>query len=263
MNPLRTVARRALRAAPSQRSFTAFAPRCLATPSDVYSSAKMPRMRPDDEPTGELAVGELHGAKFRVEPLRRVGETDDTKRARLLCTFDPLPLPLHAVNMLTRGKDQSRKRGILESDLVLSTFAAKYLPTMTAAQLTEYDLFLDENDWDIYYWATQHEPSSSTNPSVATSSASAGSATPAELEAASAAAKEQGKEENEQGIVMMRHPAKGEWAQTVGTFKPAYRPVPARWKDSDVLALLRAHVRDKSVDGGDGKGMAFMPALEE
>ena len=39
--------------------------------------------------------------------------------------------------------------------------------------------------------------------------------------------------------------------------------VPARWKDSDVLALLRAHVRDKSVDGGDGKGMAFMPALEE
>jgi hypothetical protein len=26
---------------------------------------------------------------------------------------------------------------------------------MTRAQLEEYDLFLDENDWDLYYWATQ------------------------------------------------------------------------------------------------------------
>lgn len=128
---------------------------------------------------------------------------------------------------------------------------------MTPAQLTEYDLFLDENDWDIYYWATQHEPTSSTNPSVATSSASAGAASAAEVEAATKPG-----EENEQGVVMKRHPAKGEWAQTVGTFKPAYRPVPQRWKDSDVLALLRAHVRDKSVDGGEGTGMAFMPALE-
>lgn len=160
-----------------------------------------------------------------------------------------------------RPTDQSRKRGILESDLVLSTFAAKHLPTMTPAQLTEYDLFLDENDWDIYYWATQHEPNSSTNPSVATSSASAGAATTAEL--ADAAKDAEPGQENEQGIVMKRHPAKGEWAQTVGTFKPAYRPVPQRWRDSDVLRLLRDHVRDKSVDGGDGKGMAFMPALEE
>ncbi|KAJ6779445.1 hypothetical protein PWT90_05424 [Aphanocladium album] len=238
MNPLRAATRRALRAQPSSRTFSAFAPRCMATPSSVYGSASMPRMRPDDDPSGEMQVGELQGAKFRIEPLRRVGETPETKRARLLY--------------------QSRKRGILESDLVLSTFAAKHLPSMTPAQLTEYDLFLDENDWDIYYWATQHEPSSSTNPSVATSSASAGAATPAEVEAAAKPG-----EENEQGVVMMRHPAKGEWAQTVGTFKPAYRPVPARWKDSDVLALLRAHVRDKSVDGGDGKGMAFMPALED
>ncbi len=156
----------------------------------------------------------------------------------------------------SNNKDQSRKRGILESDLVLSTFAAAHLPTMTAAQLTEYDLFLDENDWDIYYWATQHEPSSSTNPSVATSPASAGAATPAEQREAGLA------DDDDAGVVMKRAPGTGEWAQTVGTFKPAYRPVPQRWKDSDVLALLRAHVREKSVDGGDGTGMAFMPALK-
>jgi succinate dehydrogenase flavin-adding protein (antitoxin of CptAB toxin-antitoxin module) len=48
--------------------------------------------------------------------------------------------------------DQSRKRGILESDLLLSTFADVYLREMTVEQLQEYDRFLDENDWDIYYW---------------------------------------------------------------------------------------------------------------
>lgn len=44
----------------------------------------MPRMKEEPEPQ-ELGVGELQGAKFRIEPLRRVGETDDTKRARLIC----------------------------------------------------------------------------------------------------------------------------------------------------------------------------------
>lgn len=41
--------------------------------------------RRNDQPT-ELGVGELEGAKFKIEPLRRVGEDDNTKRARLLCT---------------------------------------------------------------------------------------------------------------------------------------------------------------------------------
>lgn len=35
----------------------------------------------------ELGVGELEGAKFRVEPLRRTGEDTNTTRARLLCWF--------------------------------------------------------------------------------------------------------------------------------------------------------------------------------
>ena len=37
--------------------------------------------------SGELGVGELQGAKFKIEPLRRTGEDDATKRARLVCTF--------------------------------------------------------------------------------------------------------------------------------------------------------------------------------
>lgn len=112
---------------------------------------------------------------------------------------------------------------------------------MSGGLLAQYDALLDENDWDIYYWATQREPSdsyTSTNPSVAASQADA-------------------------DAFIRSEPPKGEWAQTVGNFRPAYRPVPERWRGSEVLGMLRAHVRSKSVDGGEGGGMAFMPALED
>lgn len=41
----------------------------------------------------ELGVGELEGASFRVEPLRRTGEDEATMKARLLCMCPPI-LPL-------------------------------------------------------------------------------------------------------------------------------------------------------------------------
>jgi succinate dehydrogenase assembly factor 2 len=67
-------------------------------------------------------------------PLPREGETIEQKKKRLIYS--------------------SRKRGILESDLLLSTFIKKYLDSLTPVQLAEYDELLNENDWDIYYWAT-------------------------------------------------------------------------------------------------------------
>ncbi|KAF4464408.1 EMI5 [Fusarium albosuccineum] len=180
--------------------------------------------RAEESQSSELGVGELQGAKFKIEPLRRVGEDDATKRARLVY--------------------QSRKRGTLESDLLLSTFASAHLPTLSTKLLDQYDLLLDENDWDIYYWATQKEELSSTNPS------SPESPSTSDIDAKPASDQ------------ITRHPPTGEWAQTVGNFKPAYRPVPARWKDSEILEMLRAHVRSRSVDGGEGGGMGFMPPLE-
>lgn len=36
---------------------------------------------------GEMGVGELEGASFKIEPLRRTGEDADTMRARLTCMF--------------------------------------------------------------------------------------------------------------------------------------------------------------------------------
>ncbi|KAL4811377.1 WD40-repeat-containing domain protein [Aspergillus unguis] len=148
----------------------------------------------------ELGVGEMEGITFKVEPLKRTGEDLSTMRARLLY--------------------QSRKRGILESDLLMSTFADVYLKDMNLEQLQEYDRFLDENDWDIYYWATQDPPSEDATSEVPED-------TPTET--------------------WKRTGAKsGEWTQTVGAFKAAYRPVPSRWAESDVLRLLRQHVRDNT-----------------
>ncbi|RYP75231.1 hypothetical protein DL769_003842 [Monosporascus sp. CRB-8-3] len=303
---LRPVARLALRHTHTPRRNTGI--RALAT-----TSALRVREPPPAPPKGggEVGVGELEGAKFRVEPLRRVGEDDKTMRARL--TY------------------QSRKRGTLESDLLLSTFADAYLPTMTREQMAQYDLFLDENDWDIYYWATQDPPSSGSSDNVATTTTtSSPSATAADVsaaaevatasadvrdssdadygsgaeaalaessageasrstsataatttstggtestgdsgadkeapatsssssadtdaDAASASATEPYREQGEGGSI--------EWAQTVGTFKPAYRPVPARWRDSEVLQLLREHVKKQAAQRG---GMAFMPELK-
>lgn len=43
----------------------------------------------DPVPGHEMGVGELEGAKFRIEPLRRVGEDPETMRARLTCTCGP------------------------------------------------------------------------------------------------------------------------------------------------------------------------------
>jgi hypothetical protein len=139
---------------------------------------------------------------------------------------------------------------------------------MTPSQLQQFDLFLDENDWDIYYWATQEPPSASTE-----------NAEGAGQDVATTTAQVPKYPEKDEWKQPKRP---GEWAQTVGTFKPAYRPVPVRWKSSEILALLRKHVKDRSaggvhevensanvdgqglnqsVRGTGGGGMAFMPPV--
>ena len=58
---------------------------------------------------------------------------------------------------------QSRKRGMLENGLLLSTFAKKYLNDFDDKQLQLYDrlINLPSNDWDIFYWATGAKPTPS------------------------------------------------------------------------------------------------------
>lgn len=70
----------------------------------------------------------------------RIGEPLELRKARLLY--------------------QSRKRGMLENGLLLSTFAAKYLSSMNEDLIKQYDQLINvpSNDWDIYYWATGVRP---------------------------------------------------------------------------------------------------------
>lgn len=96
--------------------------------------------------------------------------------------------------------------------------------------MEQYDLFLDENDWDIYYWTTQRAPDAV--PPV--------SAQAVEVNPGTAA-------------------ADGEWVQTVGRVKEPYRPPPARWSSSEILRLLRAHVEARAVGGERQAGMGRMP----
>ena len=125
---------------------------------------------------------------------------------------------------------------------------------MTFKQMQQYDLFLDENDWDIYYWATQDPEPSEQNPSEQTASSTTTTHP----------------EEDTPTETWMRTGAKsGEWKQTVGAFKAAYRPVPSRWADSEILGLLRQHVRDNSAHGfkaarsrRSGTGLGRMPNVQ-
>lgn len=132
---------------------------------------------------------------------------------------------------------------------------------MTPEQMAQYDRFLDENDWDIYYWATQGEDSQEA--AATTNTPAAG------LQNSEPYLGDQGADGGKQKLEPAS-PAKGEWAQTIGTFRPAFRPVPARWRGSEVLGLLRRHVKDRSAAGVLGnndrdraEGMAFMPPLGE
>lgn len=59
---------------------------------------------------------------------------------------------------LARLQYQCRKRGTLETDLILSTFAVEELRSLSNAELDELDMLLDEPDWDIFYWCTDRKP---------------------------------------------------------------------------------------------------------
>jgi len=136
---------------------------------------------------------------------------------------------------------------------------------MTKSQLGQYDLFLDENDWDIYYWATQQGSTTS----METAEGSIADAGPQDSGYNQPANPGQQKETEAwtQGA-----PRSGEWAQTVGTFKPAFRPVPQRWKNSEILSLLRRHVQQRKAGGTvddvasssqqQGKGLGRMPEVQ-
>ncbi|CAH0397268.1 unnamed protein product [Chilo suppressalis] len=55
---------------------------------------------------------------------------------------------------------QSRKRGMLENDLLLSTFAKKHLDNFNEQQTMMYDRLINSpsNDWDLFHWIVEKSP---------------------------------------------------------------------------------------------------------
>ncbi len=52
---------------------------------------------------------------------------------------------------------RSWHRGTREADLLIGSFADKYVPTMSDEQLEEYIAIIERSDPDIYNWITQRE----------------------------------------------------------------------------------------------------------
>ncbi|KAF8423396.1 TPR repeat protein-like protein [Tirmania nivea] len=200
-------------------------------------------------------------------------------------TFTIPPLPRSDEDLSTlrsRLQYQSRKRGILETDLLLSTFADKYLPEMSREQLLEYDKFLDENDWEIYYWCTQTPPSTSseyaeggvaapttaeipgghnntaashapphTDPTLPTASENTTLTSFITTDAFYPGGAPGEERPNEKVLVSgMDTSGDGEWAQTVGRRKEPYRRPPERWINSEILRMIRRHVEERKAGSG-------------
>lgn len=87
LRALRPAAATFARASAAVRPATSVASRYVIAFSRSASNDSM-----DSQQKRDLDVGELQGATFKIEPLRRVGEDPATMRARLLCTsFPALP----------------------------------------------------------------------------------------------------------------------------------------------------------------------------
>lgn len=109
------------------RSFSISYPRSIEKPQDPYPlplSREVEKQRA--APSGGIESSESSALNTTTEeewpmpqPLDRTGEDEQTIRARLVY--------------------QTRKRGMLEGDLLLSTFARDNLGDMTMAQLQEFD----------------------------------------------------------------------------------------------------------------------------
>ncbi|WP_341764531.1 succinate dehydrogenase assembly factor 2 [Candidatus Tisiphia endosymbiont of Beris chalybata] len=62
--------------------------------------------------------------------------------------------PLSRNSLAKKLLYQSKNRGCKETGLILSKFAAIYLPTMDQESLRNFALILDQDDIDIYDWIT-------------------------------------------------------------------------------------------------------------
>jgi len=98
---------------------------------------------------------DLEGVDRKPEPIYHPAEEEDVQIPTPKMRSDE-PVDVKRSRLVY----QSRKRGMLENGIILSTFASKFLSSMEEPQLTMYDklINLPSNDWEIYYWAIGQKP---------------------------------------------------------------------------------------------------------
>jgi hypothetical protein len=68
-----------------------FAPKDSVPENTERMTSGTQKGAPETGVNSEMGVGEMEGAKFKIEPLRRTGEDANTMRARLLCSHSQCP----------------------------------------------------------------------------------------------------------------------------------------------------------------------------
>lgn len=117
-----------------------------------------------DQQHTSRAQGRWHGRHPRpVTPdpqLQAQGKRDHRAQKGQVIKTSQLQDFVYIIFVYSRLLYQSRKRGMLENGLLLSTFAARYLQNFDAQQVKLYDELINQptNDWDIFYWATKVKP---------------------------------------------------------------------------------------------------------
>ena len=73
--------------------------------------------------------------------------------------YPRLPMDQTRVN---RVRFRAWRRGFREADLILGPFADSHAPSMTADELDELEVLLDQPDHDLYAWIIGTEPAPAT-----------------------------------------------------------------------------------------------------
>lgn len=138
------------------------APRALIVARAIGTSSSLRASR-DDPQKPDLSDPFPLPLSQEMDPARRADGIDLASAGQRVEGMD---VPVRVANrtqegrprMLARLQYQCRKRGTLETDLILSTFAQKELAQLSDEELHELDQLLDEPDWDLFYWCTERKP---------------------------------------------------------------------------------------------------------
>lgn len=66
--------------------------------------------------------------------------------------------PLPREHWLNRLRYRSWHRGSKETDLILGHYCDRFIESLSDAELTLFEAFLDEDDGDIWNWVTEKTP---------------------------------------------------------------------------------------------------------